>query len=333
MNLKRRWLIKFAAFLALGVASSTDLAWSAGNEEPTEITIALASNSMALGGVRIAEQAHLFERHGIEAHIVVMENANSSIAALISGSAQFANSGPDDALFAMARGQPITIIAELYKGLSAFVVVSTEIAEKSGVKPDGPIEDRLRALDGVTMAVPSATTVLIPLIRGPVESVGGKLNFTYMAQSTMAAALQSGAISSFFASSPNWEPAVASGKAVLWISAPSGELPKTPPSGTVLSTMRPYAEANPDVVARMRAVLEDVGDLIDNDPEQAKAALAKAYPSLSPEVLDSVFEQNSPNWRTPKYTEDDMRTHIKLATEGGAKDFGKVDPAIAVLKW
>ena len=48
----------------------------------TQITLAVSSNTLAYGGLRIAEGAGLFSRNGLEPRIIVMESGNAAISAV-----------------------------------------------------------------------------------------------------------------------------------------------------------------------------------------------------------------------------------------------------------
>ena len=59
---------------------------------------------------------------------------------------------------ARARGQNVVIVGNFYRGLSASVVLSKTVADKLNVTANAPVQQRLRALDGLTIASPSATS-------------------------------------------------------------------------------------------------------------------------------------------------------------------------------
>jgi len=301
-------------------------------EEQT-LKIAMASNSFAFGGLRIAEHAGLFQKNGINPVLTVMENANASISALLSGSVDLAISAPDDVLFAAAKGQPIAIVLNLFRGLNGSLIVSKSLANRSGVLADASLDEKLRALNGATIAVPSPTSVLIP-IKAPVEAAGGSLTFTYMGQPLMAAALQNGAVDAIMAGSPYWEAAVSSGDATLWLNGPAGEFPEevTPNSVTVMSTLSSYAAENPETIQRIRDVFADLHDLVRNNPEKAISALKEAYPNSDHNIIEDVFEQYSTNWTQPEYQLSDVERHIDLMLRiRQSDDLLKIDPKAVIV--
>jgi ABC-type nitrate/sulfonate/bicarbonate transport system substrate-binding protein len=309
-------LFKPACFRVFATVAALLLASAAPSRAaPTEIVIAASSNSFVLGGLHIAEQAHLFAPHGVVPRIVVMDSGNAAISAVISGSAQFAISGPSEAIAARARKQDMVIAANLYRGLAGSLALAKDVADKSGVATDAPLPARLHALDGLAIAFPSATSALLLPYKAAAEQLGVKIRYVYMAQPAMAAALEAGAIQGYVGSSPFWEAPVVRGKAVLWINGPVGELPQAvlPTSSSCIQMSAEVARTHPEIVKGLRAALADLAVLIRDHPDPAKAYLTKAYPTLDPAVLDLGFSKERANWTQPMFTQADMRREIDLA--------------------
>jgi len=304
-----------AAFIAIGPTTP-----SIAEDAPVDVTIGVSSNSFALGGVRIAEQAGLFKRNGINLKIVVMDSGNAAITALVAGSAQFAASGPGEAITARARKQPIVIVANFYRGLSASVIIAKSVADKSGVKSDAPLSERLRVLNGLAVAEPSATSAYVAPVKGAADAAGVSLKLVYMAQPAMVAALDTGAIQAMVAGAPFWGPAITKGSGVLWISGPKGELPAadSPASSSCLQTSEAYAKANPETIRRLKAVMADLARFLKEQPDEAKAALARAYPQIDKASIDLAFGQDWQNWAQPTFSEDDIRHEIELLKKNRA---------------
>jgi ABC-type nitrate/sulfonate/bicarbonate transport system substrate-binding protein len=150
----------------------------------------------------------------------------------------------------------------------------------------------------------------------------------------MVAALQVGAIQGMSAGAPFSLTPVLNGSGVLWISGPKGELPAADrlTSSACLQTTLDYAKGHPDVIRAARATFADVATLIQQKPAEAKAFLAKAYPSLEPAMLDAAFAESSANWSQPVMTVDDIRQEIKVQQGAGAlPGVEKLDPAAVLL--
>jgi ABC-type nitrate/sulfonate/bicarbonate transport system substrate-binding protein len=304
----------------------------AAQSAPTPVTIALSSNALLYGGLFIAEKAGLFTQQGIAPKLVVMDSGNAAMTALLSRSAQFSASGPGEVLTARSRGQQVVIVGNFYRGFSASVVLAKAAADKSRILPGAPVTDRLRALNGLIVAAPSATSAYLHPIKRAAEDTGAKPRFVYMSQPAMVAALQSGAIQAMIAAAPYSSTAVARG-GVDWIDGPRGDLPTSvqPRSSGCLQTTEQYATANPAVIAKMRALLTSLAQYIKDQPGDAKRYLQQVYPQLLPAALDQAFSQNLQNWTQPTMNEADIEQEIRiLSATGLVAGVANIKPAAAL---
>lgn len=285
----------------------------------TPVTIALSSNTLAYGGLRIAEAAGLFQKHGLEPRIIVMDSGNAALSAVLGRSAEFSASGPGEVLAARVRGRSFVILANIYRGLSGSLVLARSVADTLAVPPDASVERRLRALDGLTIAAPSATSAYLHPIRSAAEGVGAKIKFVYMTQPAMVAALQAGAVQGIVAGAPFSLAPIANGSGTAWISGPRGELPAAamPASSACLQTSLEYADAHPETIGSLRAVFDDVAQLIKDNPAEARALLARAYPQLDPAAARAAFDESAANWSRPVMTPDDIRQEIAIQASTG----------------
>jgi ABC-type nitrate/sulfonate/bicarbonate transport system substrate-binding protein len=325
MMVSRRTMLGASAGLA-GLLSCRAM-----GAEALPVGIAVSSTSFVLGGVKIGEQAGQFTKNGLAPKIIVMDSGNAAMSALVGGSVQFSVSGPSEILAARARGPDVV---NLYRGLAGSLVLSKSVADGLKVKPDAPIADRLRAVDGLVVAVPSATSALLGPFNAAAERLGSHIHFTYMAQGTMPAALENNAIQGMIASFPFAGTPILRGTGVLWINGPSGELPADvlPASSSCIQATAAFAKANPAMIAQLRQSIVDIAGFIEKDPAAAQKALAAGYPQLSPQEIDLAFKQQWRNWTKPFFTVDDIRQELKLL-KASAKLPGldQLDPAAALL--
>ena len=213
---------------------------------------------------RIAEELRLYEKHGLRARLVQVDSANAASTAVISRSLDAGISGPGEIIAASSRGQKVVIIANVYGGLNAHVILAKSAAEKAGVAPTASVADRLKAMDGLVFGSVSATSAFTVTMRTATEEVGSKLRFAYMAQPTMQAAMESGAIQGFIASAPFWVPAALSGSGVVWLSGPKGDFPRarTPAHSASVQVMREFVDTKPDVTRRLIAAYADLRPIL-----------------------------------------------------------------------
>jgi len=321
-------------FWLAGVATAL-VARPAAAQAMRKITIAVSSASLPGGVARIARQMGLFEQQGLEATVIVMDNATIASTALISGSVDFNTAPGEEVVIANSRRQPQLAVINIYGGFSGVLVLSKAAVAKLQITATASVQERLKALDGMAIASPAATSSSTFALKPAAEAAGAKVRLTYMAQNTMVAALERGAIEGFVASSPFYAMPVISGTGIMWISGPKGEFPpeNLPPNQSGLNAMRSFVETNPDVVRRVIAVFTDFAAAVRNRPTEVKAAIAKLFPSLDGPTLDLLFESEAPSFRAARMTAEDMAHVIAYVKRSGlqVQNLEQLDPATMVL--
>jgi ABC-type nitrate/sulfonate/bicarbonate transport system substrate-binding protein len=302
--------------------------------EPVDITVALSSPSFSTVALRIADSIGLFAKYNIKPRFIVSESGNASTTAMLAGSAQVAISGPGEALAAVVRHQPLVIIGNGYRGLSAVTILSKAAVDRLKISSDAPVPDKLKALDGLVLASPSPTAIYGLSVKMAADSVGAKITFVYMGQAAMPAALEAGAVQGIVAGSPIWGIPVLKGTGVIWLDGPGGEIPNefaTNTSGS-LQMNAEFVNAHPEVVQGLKQILRELAEFIKADPDKTKAILAKIYPSLDSKSLDLAYQKEWKNWTNPEFTAADVKHEIDVYKRSGLTLPGldDVDPASMV---
>ena len=307
------------------------------NAQPLrEITFGLPSTSIATGSGRVAQEMGLFAKRGLNAKFVVIERASVATSALISGSVMFTMSGPGELIAAQANGQKVITIATVYGGLAATLVISKPVADKLGASlATGPVNARLKALDGMVIAGASATSAATVAFDAAARAVGAKLRFTYMNQPSMPAALDSGAIQGYVASAPFWSVPVVKGTGVVWVSGSQGEVPAefSPVTASIVQTMRATADVEPELMTRVAAVFADFAKAVDERPAEVKAVTTKLFPEADAATIDLFFKIEAASWKAKPLTAKEMAREIEFMKLTGASMPGldKLDPATMVF--
>jgi ABC-type nitrate/sulfonate/bicarbonate transport system substrate-binding protein len=269
---------------------------------------------------RIAQELGLYEKHGLNARLVQVDSANAGATAVVARSLDAAISGPGELIAGNARGARLVVIANVYGGLNAHVILGKAAADRTGVSPSAPAADRLKAMDGLIFGSVSPTSAFTVTMRTASEDVGAKLRFAFMAQPAMQAALESGAIQGFIASAPFWVPATMSGAGVVWLSGPKGEFPRerTPAHSASVQVMRDFIEAKPDVARRLTAAYADLARAFTERPAEVKTAILKLFPSVNTAMLDRFYDLEARGFTTQPLTAADMTHEIAYVKASGA---------------
>jgi ABC-type nitrate/sulfonate/bicarbonate transport system substrate-binding protein len=296
-----------------------------------DFSIPISSTSFATASVRAAALLGCYERNGLNVKFPIMDTGANLMAALLSGSAPVILGGSGEQVAAAVRGQTILTITNVYWGMAATVVLAKDVADKTGISLTAPARDRLKALDGLLIAAPSATSTYTNSFKGAAEAVGAKIRYTYMAQPAMVAALESGAVQGYTAGAPFWGSQVARGRAVMWVSGPKGELPpvNTPAAITAFQTMRPFAEASPGIVNQIMDSYRNFSDILEKTPGDVRAALGRLYPEVEPATMDVLFNAENGAWKMRPVTVETMKQDIAFMANSGTPLPGveKLDPA------
>jgi ABC-type nitrate/sulfonate/bicarbonate transport system substrate-binding protein len=325
--------LKRTAVAALAAAL---LSAPAAAQEVKEISYGLPSKSLISSVPRIADELGLFAENGLKPNFTYIDTTAGTATALLSNSVDFAMTGTTEVIAAAARGQTLLLVSPHYNGLAGSLVVAKPVAERLGVAPDAPVEERLKALDGVLIASTSKVSSYTVSYQGAAASVGAEPRFTYMAVNAMNAALETGAVEAAVLTAPFWTVPVLKGTAVLWISPPKGELDPTfmPSTPGVTATTVAYAEAHPETVEAVRAVFDAMSAAFLERPDEVKAAIVKLFPDMDTEALDLVFEMEAQAFAATPLTPESIVHDIAYMKASG-ENFGpidSVDPASVLFR-
>jgi len=307
-----------AAIVATTLAMTASVAAA---QNLTSVTLASSSSSLPAGGLRLANELGLFKKHGLDAKITPMDSGAVATLALLSNSVEFSNSGPNDVVINNAKGQDVVLVMSTYHGNPGVLVLSKKKVQELGISPSAPLKDKLKALDGLSIATPSATSTYTVAGRSA-ETVGARVKFVYMAQPAMVAALETGAIDGYIASSPFWTAPVLRNEAVVWVSGPAGEWPEaySPVNAVTVHTTGKYAAKNPQIVKAVRDVGKDLAAAFKERPQEVKAAISRLFPDLNEDTIDLIIKIETPAFSSTRpVTAEDMAKEIAFARLSGVE--------------
>jgi len=312
---------------SLWILSALVFPVSGQSEELKKITIGVTSTSFANAPVFLTQRMRFFEKHGIEAEIVVAESSAVAMSGLIANSFDVVNTATPELITLRAKGQNVVALSRVYAGSAGTLVLSTEAIERIGVAPDAPITDRLKALDGLKIATPSALSSFTTSFFGAARAAGAKPEPVYLAQGSMVAALESDAIDGFIASAPYWGGALLSGSGLPWISGPQGELGDqfTFSSAGVYVVKLGEGEADLHIADQIVQAHMDFVEAVKVSPADVQVALSELYPTLDQKSLQVLYENESLAWKAPLLTHEEILEDVKEVVASGADVPGLVD--------
>lgn len=238
--------------------------------------------------------------HGIKLEKLETLTADSAaqLSAMQAGDTDFSTPGLNSAVDMVGAGADLKVVGALgtYAG---GITVSTQALEASGVTLEDPIEDRIKALKGLTIAVGPDGSTSNAIFRLILDSVGldadTDVNMIPLRDMSgvVAVGLEQGTYDAAFSPLGTTEPAIASGAAVVLGSVPQGDFPSLDNLvGPVLVATTDFVENNPETVDAVLATLEDARDAIVAQPDEVGVLLKEQmFPEMDQAVFDAAWPQ------------------------------------------
>jgi NitT/TauT family transport system substrate-binding protein len=272
-----RWLA--AAFMTAAAMSIPAHAQQASNEAVMAVPVVGLAFSLGY----LADDLNLWDKHGIKVKTVQISGIGA-MNSVIAGSTDFTQSSGSAVTRAAARGQRLLGIVGTINRPSAQVVLRKDLAEAAGFDPKAPVEQRVRALRGKTIAVDAVNSVIHAYVRYLAKRAGlnpEDIRIAIMQPPNMLAAFQTKQIDGFVMAPPWVHKPLVDGTAVMIASGPDGD-PKElwPFANTLVAT-------KPETCVKRKALCEGVGRafrdavafLLDR-PDEARTVLKKRFAQL-----------------------------------------------------
>ena len=108
----------------------------------------------------IAKSEGFFEKNGLDWEYVEIDSGKLGVAALLSGNAQFTDFAVDDTAALQKEGKDPILVYSMVNALTMDMVVRNDVLERLKITPATPLDDKLRALKGLTFGItrPGAVT-------------------------------------------------------------------------------------------------------------------------------------------------------------------------------
>jgi len=283
-------------FRNAAVAGVMMIAAATQNARAQEISIvmALPAPTLTFAANFIAQDAGIYAKHGLKVsdrNLVGVAATN----AVIAGSADFTVGTGATFLRAVANGQNLLAIATLVNKPMVELVIRKDVAEAAGITPDMPVEKRVQALKGKTVAVQGIGSIIHAMQRLAARRGGldpdKDMRVTPMQPQAMLAALKSRQIDAYATSLPFTTQSIVSGDAVMLVSSPSGHLPEFIPFDYVVLYTRPeVCQKEREKCARTAKALAAAANFINKNPDEALALMKKRFNKLDVRTLEEAWK-------------------------------------------
>jgi len=259
------------------------------------VRIATASTSVAHGPLIMAVvDDSVFGNNGIRIAVTDLRGASPNcIAALLSESVELCQVGTTTGTDAIAEGANLRAIAVLTGPINE-IFLSAKTVERLGVAPDAPIEERIAALDGLTLTTSAPGTMHYLSLGATLEMAG--LSFDDIRYATlgdvpaMIESIRNGQIDGSLWTIGSLAPLLQDESGVRWISMARGDITEfsTLPYVTVYAR-GDWVDANTDLVERIHQSYADSIVMLKTDPTASDRIKAEYAPDLDPALWEDGF--------------------------------------------
>jgi len=286
------------ALLAVSIAALLTGAPAPGEaQERQKIKVTVPTPSMMFYPLHYGQAKGFFPKEGMDVEVISTNGDGPDVDAVISGSVQFAVSTPNRLFTSYEQGKPLKAAMMLAKRMAIDCAMNKQVADKLGITAQTPLDARLKAMKGLTVAGtrPGAFTYVLLDIYGKRVGLTAQKDYQLIGvggANSMLPALENNQIAVGCTGSPFAELAAFRGKAIRFTNNAGGADPAFDDFLFELVYVRPdYLSGNGDTVRRfLRAFLASVNEIIDTPASIHMPTLKTLYGGTPDEVLLESFE-------------------------------------------
>lgn len=265
----------------------------------TKVTLTMGGDGLQFITQHIAMRGGFFTQEGLDAQTLDVGSGPRQVAALMGGSSEFSLLGLIQVIKANSEGASLVAVSTAFDLLDIQVVMSNAAVAKSGISESATIEQKVKALAGLRVAITSPGSTTDTYVRSLIKSRGTEPDKVVTIQpvgggSNMLAALEKGAIDAFAWGAPQSQMAVARNVGRIIINPFSGEVGEV--SGVpylVVVTSRATLESKPQVIrAAVRAHARAMKFAREN-PDGARSLVRQQFPDID----EAIFNRSWADYR------------------------------------
>ena len=287
-----------AAMFAVSIAV---LACAAGSDvraqERQKLKITVPTISTIFYPLYYGQEHGIFAKENMEIEVISTNGDGPDVDAVISGSAQFAISTPNRLFTAYEQGKPLKAVGMLARRMAIDCAMNKQVADKLGVTTDTPLDTKLKAMKGLTVAGtrPGAFTYVLLDIYGRRVGLAAQKDFQLIGVGGLASmlpAVENNQIAIGCTGSPFTELAVSRGKAIRFTNNARGDDAAFDDFLFEMVYAKPeYVQQNGETARGfLRALFASITAVLDTPSADHMPMLKKLYGGVPDDVLLETFE-------------------------------------------
>ena len=258
-----------------------------------EVTFAYPNIALTFSAGYLAEDRGFYAKNGVRVKGILIQGPGATNA-VISGSADFALASAVVQTRAASKGQRLLSIANPLERPVVQIILRKDLLPN--FNPKAPLNDRIRALKGRTIAVDAIGSILhgYPLLLAKRAGLDTATDFRIspMAPVAALAAFKTKQIDGFAMSMPWPIGPVLDGEAVVIASGADGDPPDMVPFGMASIITRPATcEKRRSVCEKMGRAITEAANFLRDHPAEAMKLLKKRFAALDDKVFAAGFDQ------------------------------------------
>jgi NitT/TauT family transport system substrate-binding protein len=257
----------------------------------TDVTIAYPTLSIHILPLQLGITDGIFAKHHLSVRLVSLNNSQTVVAGLASGSVQYAGVSAAGLLTAASKGANVESVLAYDNGVPLQLVVSKAFADQHSLRPGADITTVVKDLAHTTLGVNGLTDEGVA--RQLLTSYGVDPSTVRYAQLSSTAAqlteLQKGGIDWVLLSPPNSYQLQSTNAGYILGSAANIQSWPSDISNFVLATDGSYAAAHATVTKELVAAVNEAVAFVAKNPSQAVTVAMREFPSVSrADLLESI---------------------------------------------
>ena len=284
------------------------------------------------GPLYVAQYYNLFEKHGLKAEVTEVKGGSLAFQSALTKSMDLTQVTFEHVLKAAAKGQRVESFYRFGKAPANNIVANNEIMAKGKGKS---VEERIRALKGARVAIPSAggsNEKMLEMLAAVYGLDMSTVKRLYLGgdPGSYVAAFKTNQIDAAVYAEPVGLLVSQSNLGGTLLNVIQGEEPRF--NDIIFLTL----VAHPDIIAekadllrKVCAAYDEALKIMHEEPEKGIAAMAKEFPRLSPEDNAAIYKAMLPTWpRNGKMdVEQAKRTMAYMTALGELEAKSGFDPA------
>jgi ABC-type nitrate/sulfonate/bicarbonate transport system substrate-binding protein len=251
--------------------------------------------------------ADLFAREHVRVRVVVAERPRQAPTLLLDDANACAILPPPLYYELIARRAPVVLVANLFAGEPANLVVRAGLARTWQLSAGASLGERMAKLRGRRIGVAGGPRPRLEQLLYAADMTGADVHLQTVPGEEQNAALASGEVDAIFAHTPYLERSLVTGDGVLWVDVSRGEVPRLRNLlvHALLCGKPALRERRADIRAVLRA-LAQARELLRGDAQAATAALAAGLGEpVTPELarLVDLYRPALPSDLSPRTEE------------------------------